>query len=68
MVRGLKKLPKFASWEQEEHFWETHSSVGYDFEKVAPEEHLRLNPQRKVSRRSREVYLKNPFAASYVQK
>ena len=63
MVRGLKKLPKFASWEQEEHFWETHSTSGYHFEEVALEEHLRLNPQRKVRRRVREVHFKNPFAA-----
>ena len=63
MVRGLKKLPKFASWEQEERFWETHSTTAYDFEEVPPEEHLCFNPQRKVRRRLRAVHFKNPFAA-----
>ena len=63
MARGLKKVPKFASWEEEEQFWETHSTADYEFKDVAPEEHLRLNPQRKVRRRVREVHLKNPFAA-----
>ena len=63
MARGLKKVPKFVSWEQEEQFWETHSTAGYHFEEVAPAAHLRLNPQRKVRRRIREVHFKNPFAA-----
>lgn len=63
MARTLKKLPKFASWEQEEKFWETHSTADYVFEDVPLEEHLRLHPHRKVHRHMREVQLKNPFAA-----
>ncbi|MGH7960341.1 MAG: hypothetical protein ACRERD_00760 [Candidatus Binatia bacterium] len=63
MADSLKKLPKFDSWEQEERFWETHSSADYVFEDIPEEEHLRLNPRRKVRRRMRQAYLKNPFAA-----
>jgi hypothetical protein len=63
MGRDSKKLPKFASWEQEEKFWEIHSTADYTFEDVPPEEHLRLDPQRRTRRRIREVCLKNPFAA-----
>ena len=63
MAHGSKKLPKFVSWEQEEEFWEIHSTADYPFEDVPPEEHLRLNPQRKARRRMREAQLKNPFAA-----
>lgn len=63
MARGSKNLPKFASWEEEEKFWETHSSVDYIFEDVPQEEHLRLSPHRKMHRHMREVQLKNPFAA-----
>lgn len=63
MVRALKKIPKFASWEQEEQFWETHKRADYAFEDVPPEEHIRLNPQRKFRRHMREAQLKNPFAA-----
>jgi hypothetical protein len=63
MARALKKIPKFALWEQEERFWETHSGADHVFEEVPPEEQLRLNPQRKSRRRMREVHLNNPFAA-----
>lgn len=63
MARGLKKLPKFASWQQEEKFWETRSTVDYAFEDVPPEEHLRLDPRRPIRQRMRAVRLKNPFAA-----
>jgi hypothetical protein len=63
MARALKKLPKFASWEQEEQFWERQSGADYAFEEVPPEEHLQLNPQRRSRRRMREAQLKNPFAA-----
>lgn len=63
MARALKKVPKFASWEQEEQFWETHSRANYAFEDVSPKEHIRLNPQRRSRRRMRETQLKNPFAA-----
>ena len=63
MALSLKKPPKFTSWEQEERFWETHSSADFTFEDVPKEEHLRLNPQRGMRRRVREVQFKNPFAA-----
>jgi hypothetical protein len=63
MVHSSKKFPEFASWEKEEKFWETHSTVDYPFEDIPPEEHLRLNPRRRTRRRMREVSLKNPFAA-----
>jgi hypothetical protein len=63
MAHDSKKLPKFPSWEQEERFWETHSTADYAFEEVPPEEYLRLNPRRKTRRRMREAHLKNPFAA-----
>ena len=59
----LKKLPKFTSWQQEEQFWETHSTADYVFAEVPAEAHLRLNPRRTVRRRMRAVRLKNPFAA-----
>ena len=56
MARTLKKLPKFASWEQEEKFWETHSTADYVFEDVPPEEHLLIvissdSPSRKAKTR-----------------
>ena len=63
MEHGSKKLPKFASWEQEEKFWETNSTTDYAFEDVPQEEHLQLNPQRRTRRCMREAHLKNPFAA-----
>ncbi len=63
MARDSKKLPKFASWEQEEKFWETHSTAEYAFEDVPPEEQVRLNPHRKIRRRMRQAQLTNPFAA-----
>ena len=63
MEHGSKSLPKFSSWEEEEKFWETHSTADYIFEDVPQEEYLRLSPQRKMRRRMREVQLKNPFAA-----
>ena len=63
MVRGSKKFPKFPSWEEEERFWETHSTADYPFEEIPKEEQIRLPPQRKTRRRLREVHLKNPFAA-----
>ena len=63
MARGLKELPKFASWEQEEKFWETHSTADYAFADIPQREYLRLNPRRKIHRRMSEVQLNNPFAA-----
>lgn len=63
MARALKKIPRFASWEQEEQFWETHSRADYAFEDVPPQEYIRLNLQRRPRRHMREAQLKNPFAA-----
>lgn len=63
MARALKRIPKFVNWEQEERFWENHSSADYAFTDVPSEEHIRLNPRRRTHRRMREAQLKNPFAA-----
>ncbi len=65
MARILKKIPNFASWEEEENFWETHSTADYAFENVPPEERLRLPPRWKFRRRIREIRLANPFAHSH---
>ncbi len=55
VARILKTIPEFPSWEQEEEFWETHSTADYAFEDVPAEDRLLLRWDDPVSAKKQKA-------------